>query len=313
MFRTLYPSLMLVLFVSVAIATPDHDSPIQPYPNAHIDGSSTKHVEDYRLAIEPIGGEAAISYRSYEGVLKHTRFEIPETESIKNVVTSYVQALKQAGFKMVFRCRKRECGGNLVRGLFEATARQSDYERVEDDVFGEDNTDFFYLAASKVQAGKEIVVVLILRQITISSWPIYLTQDVLELSEAAPVELAVNINFEGLITDGRVVLGGLHFQRDSATIKVESHDALSAVAEYLGKNPEQDFFVVGHTDADGSYEHNLALSQARSASVVSQLTQRYGVPISQLTPVGVGPVSPIANNQGAQTKALNRRVELVLK
>ena len=79
---------------------------------------------------------------------------------------------------------------------------------------------------------------------------------------------------------------------------------LKAISEALAATPDLKVYVVGHTDNEGTYEYNLALSERRAKSVVDALTSDYGVSIERLKPVGVGPYSD-------KGRGLNRRVELV--
>jgi outer membrane protein OmpA-like peptidoglycan-associated protein len=69
--------------------------------------------------------------------------------------------------------------------------------------------------------------------------------------------------------------------------------------------------VVGHTDNQGSEEHNLDLSRRRAKSVVAELVGNYGASSSRLTSAGVGFYAPVASNDSAEGRAKNRRVELV--
>jgi outer membrane protein OmpA-like peptidoglycan-associated protein len=68
--------------------------------------------------------------------------------------------------------------------------------------------------------------------------------------------------------------------------------------------------VVGHTDNVGTADANVALSNARAASVVKALAAG-GIDARRLTPHGDGPFSPVAANTTDEGRARNRRVELV--
>jgi OOP family OmpA-OmpF porin len=49
---------------------------------------------------------------------------------------------------------------------------------------------------------------------------------------------------------------------------------LEAIAEFLTANPETKFYVVGHTDSDGTFSYNTKLSSDRAAAVVTELQTR---------------------------------------
>lgn len=110
---------------------------------------------------------------------------------------------------------------------------------------------------------------------------------------------------------GRVVLDGLVFDFDEATLKDESQAALEAIATYLRDHPDQLFYVVGHTDAKGSYAYNRKLSSDRARTVVDTLVQTYDIAADRLEPHGVGPLVPVFSNGGEAGRERNRRVELV--
>lgn len=54
------------------------------------------------------------------------------------------------------------------------------------------------------------------------------------------------------------------------------------------KNPAETFLIEGHTDAVGSDESNLVLSDERAASVANVLTDVYGIPPENLATQGYG-------------------------
>jgi outer membrane protein OmpA-like peptidoglycan-associated protein len=137
--------------------------------------------------------------------------------------------------------------------------------------------------------------------------------DIVEVDRAETGLVSVDAEAIGrdLTEKGRVVLDGILFDFDSATLQPASAEALAAIAEYLGANPGQDFYVVGHTDATGSFDYNRDLSAARAQAVVDALARDYGIDAGRLAAHGVGPLVPVFSNVSDAGRDRNRRVELV--
>ena len=76
--------------------------------------------------------------------------------------------------------------------------------------------------------------------------------------------------------------------------------------------PQAKFEIVGHTDNVGNADANKKLSQERAQSFVGVATAA-GFPADILTARGAGPAEPIAPNDTPANKALNRRVDVMLK
>lgn len=110
---------------------------------------------------------------------------------------------------------------------------------------------------------------------------------------------------------GHVEVPGIYFDFGKSEVKPESKPALEQVAALLQANPSMRVWVVGHTDSVGSAESNVALSNARAASVIRVLTQQMGIASRRLAPHGAGPYAPVASNKTEEGRAKNRRVELV--
>jgi outer membrane protein OmpA-like peptidoglycan-associated protein len=85
-------------------------------------------------------------------------------------------------------------------------------------------------------------------------------------------------------------------------------DRFAAALVRVGRYPP--FAVEGHTDRSGSRETNIALSQARAASVVSYLAAK-GVDRSRLTARGYGFDQPLGGRSADDPS--NRRVEVVAR
>ncbi|MDZ7768556.1 MAG: OmpA family protein [Woeseiaceae bacterium] len=110
---------------------------------------------------------------------------------------------------------------------------------------------------------------------------------------------------------GRTVLDGLYFDHDKATLTPASAPALAEIAKLLGSLPDKRFYVVGHTDATGTFSYNMRLSADRAQSVRDALVREHAVDSTRLQPAGVGPLAPVFNNASDGGREKNRRVELV--
>jgi outer membrane protein OmpA-like peptidoglycan-associated protein len=106
-----------------------------------------------------------------------------------------------------------------------------------------------------------------------------------------------------------VTLLGVLFDFNKATLKPESDPVLERVLAFLRKAPGMKLEVQGHTDNVGGDDYNLKLSDARSKSVLTWLTE-HGIKIDRLSFKGYGKTRPIATNDTDEGRAKNRRVEI---
>jgi OOP family OmpA-OmpF porin len=116
---------------------------------------------------------------------------------------------------------------------------------------------------------------------------------------------------EQLDETGKVVTHGILFDVNSAKIKAESYKTLQEIGQLLQDDPTLRLSIEGHTDSDGTDEHNLTLSQDRANSVRDYLVSINKIDTSRLEAKGWGESKPIDTNDTAEGKANNRRVELV--
>ena len=117
---------------------------------------------------------------------------------------------------------------------------------------------------------------------------------------------------EELLEFGRVRLYGINFDFDSDIIRAESKPTLDKIVAMLKSEQAMQLIIEGHTDSDGSTDHNQILSQQRAESVKSYLVSA-GISSSRLFTKGYGESMPAPPNTTATGKAQNRRVELVVK
>jgi OOP family OmpA-OmpF porin len=109
-----------------------------------------------------------------------------------------------------------------------------------------------------------------------------------------------------------MVLPGLFFEFNRATLLPEAEALLEQVAVWLRQNPTVTVEVRGHTDSVGTDEQNLRLSQMRAEVVRNFLIAR-GVEPQRITAIGLGRTQPIDSNETPIGRARNRRVELIFR
>lgn len=106
-----------------------------------------------------------------------------------------------------------------------------------------------------------------------------------------------------------LILDGVTFETGKATLTPSSSDILDRVANSLQDYPDLTIEVGGHTDTTGPRAFNVKLSRARARAVMEYLVSR-GIAATRMTTKGYGPDAPIADNNTADGRARNRRVEL---
>ncbi|MFH1942274.1 MAG: OmpA family protein [bacterium] len=110
----------------------------------------------------------------------------------------------------------------------------------------------------------------------------------------------------------KVILRGVNFETNKATLTGYSQDILEVAYNALVANPDVQVEISGHTDSVGSDEYNQALSLRRAQAVRNWLVQR-GVRSDRLKTVGKGEQEPIADNNTAEGRTENRRIEFYVQ
>ncbi|MBR6001328.1 MAG: OmpA family protein [Bacteroidales bacterium] len=102
--------------------------------------------------------------------------------------------------------------------------------------------------------------------------------------------------------------GGL-FPSGSSVLNKSTAVGLDKVADWIKENPNAKIEIAGYTDSVGSDASNLKLSQARAKAVYTYLVSK-GCNAKSLSYKGYGKKDPVADNDTAEGRAANRRVEL---
>jgi outer membrane protein OmpA-like peptidoglycan-associated protein len=130
-----------------------------------------------------------------------------------------------------------------------------------------------------------------------------------ELRDALSRIVEIRESAEGLILN----LPGISFEFGSATLTTDARESLSKVAGILQVTEGYQISIEGHTDSIGSPEINQELSQQRAQNVREYLIERGLSPERIVSVEGLGPDRPVADNQTAEGRQQNRRVEIVLQ
>ena len=102
------------------------------------------------------------------------------------------------------------------------------------------------------------------------------------------------------------------FELNSADLQADTMAQLGDVVQTLKQQPTLQADVVGHADSRGSESYNLALSQRRAEAVGDYLIAS-GVSASRVNTSWRGESEPAFPNTTSEFRALNRRVETVLR
>ncbi|KIG17247.1 Outer membrane lipoprotein omp16 precursor [Enhygromyxa salina] len=131
------------------------------------------------------------------------------------------------------------------------------------------------------------------------------TDNGFEDEDGCPDELPTEMReFSGIIQ-------GIEFATDSSEITDATKPVLDRAIKVLTDYPDIRIEIVGHTDNQGTVEHNLELSKDRAESVKQYLVEG-GVDAERLETRGAGQKEPVASNDTPEGQAKNRRTEFKL-
>jgi outer membrane protein OmpA-like peptidoglycan-associated protein len=99
------------------------------------------------------------------------------------------------------------------------------------------------------------------------------------------------------------------FDVGKSELKSDSKASLNKISDILKKYPKTDITIAGYTDNTGSASVNEKLSQNRAEGVKFFLVEN-GVKSSRITARGFGSENPVADNNTAEGRSKNRRVEI---
>ena len=134
--------------------------------------------------------------------------------------------------------------------------------------------------------------------------PEWMTSSLFSVVEKKPTEskeVIVGYEWENIL-----------FDFDKSVVKPQYFEILAKVAAYMKKHPEARVVLAGHTDNIGTWDYNIKLSHRRAASVRDYLSTKEGIDPKRITLTGFSYDDPIATNETAEGRSLNRRVQGVI-
>lgn len=108
-----------------------------------------------------------------------------------------------------------------------------------------------------------------------------------------------------------LTLGDVLFDIDKAQLKPAGLRLVRQLSMVLTDYPQRQVLIEGFTDNTGSTEHNLGLSGQRANAVRTALLGE-GISAARVTTQSHGEARPVGDNNSADGRQLNRRVEIVL-
>lgn len=108
-----------------------------------------------------------------------------------------------------------------------------------------------------------------------------------------------------------VNMGDVLFDTGKSDLRPGAREALSKLTGIVLNYPSLRLAIEGHTDSTGSAEFNQALSEKRADAVRDYLVSQ-GLDAGTLSAQGLGLNDPVADNNTAEGRQKNRRVEIIV-
>jgi OmpA-OmpF porin, OOP family len=103
------------------------------------------------------------------------------------------------------------------------------------------------------------------------------------------------------------------FANNSNIVSNEYRQEIAKVANFMKQYPDTQVVIEGHTDSRGSAIYNQQLSQKRATAVMQYLVENFSISSTRVTSKGMGEENPVADNNTAEGRATNRRVQAEIK
>ncbi|MFK8009903.1 MAG: OmpA family protein [Saprospiraceae bacterium] len=254
-----------------------------------------------------------------------------ERATVLEIQRNYEQALKNGNFEILYSAfgRKKISGNYKIQSVYKTFGNvdiTSQYQHMKPKSYFRfslssqarniDSDDAYFVAKGK-HDGKIYTIALFIHY-NRTRWEglkdnIFVLAQIVEQKYMETGQVSAASIEEKIKNEGKEVFHNILFDFGSDNLTQDSYSIIATLSKYLKTNPSQKYYIVGHTDNVGSLATNQTLSEKRAKAVLKALTNKYGIPLSQLSAHGIGQLSPLAINTTEEGRTLNRRVEIVLK
>lgn len=274
--------------------------------SARMTAETSTGAGSYRLPTGPWRDGGLPSLR-IEGPITRQAWRLDgQSATTQQIMARLRDQITAAGYEIALDCAARLCGGFDFRFNTEVLPGPEMYV---------DLTDFRFLSARA--PGGDSISLLVSRSSAAGFIQIIRAGESVAPLEVTPSAPPLQTDESEALSaqlerEGHVVLRDLLFPSGVAELGSGPVASLDALAVYLQTHPTTRIAFVGHTDATGSLEANVALSRRRAQSAVTYLRTRHDIPAARINAEGVGYLSPLSTNLTEEGRLLNRRIEAVL-
>lgn len=245
------------------------------------------------------------------GALRHAAYQSTTAFRPDKVAAAVVPQLQAQGYVVDLLCNDSQCGGFDFRFALPVLPPPGMYVDLGNFVFvsarkGDDSAVWVLISRSAENSHYQVSLAT-----PPSAAPLAVTALAVPDAPARPA-ITPNDLAGKLETQGRAVLTDLVFKTGSSNLDGASFASLEQLAAYLLANPQRTIALVGHTDAVGSLDGNIALSKKRAGAVRSLFLRTYEIAPERVAAQGMGYLAPVANNTTDAGRDQNRRVEAII-
>ncbi|WP_137701196.1 OmpA family protein [Marimonas lutisalis] len=309
---------VLLALIAAAGAPAAHALDFTLPSNARLTAERITGPDSYNLPTGAADGSAPPT-RQVEGQVSRRAWRI-DAQGITTLqlLDPLRTQLADAGYEIIFECEAATCGGFDFRFGIEVFPAPDmhvdlyDYRFLSARLQADGGaSSFATIIVSRTASAGFVQIVQITAKGATAPKPT--TSGQATTAPAADWQTNANLPLaQALETRGHIVLSDLDFKTGSSDLGDGQYDSLARLAAYLLADSNRRIALVGHTDAVGTLENNIALSKRRAASVLERLATAYGVPRNQMTAEGMGYLAPLTTNLTPEGREMNRRVEAIL-
>ena len=245
-----------------------------------------------------------------QGEINRIQYLTDKSNNSALVYMNYLTALKKANWEILFSgSGDNELGNESYEWQFYMFGNEGfDLEDKIGSKYNFRGGDYAYIAAKTEDNDTTFYAsIYIIEQENATM----INQDIIKVKNPDVGLVTAKLMTEKIDKKGHIALDGLFFDTGKTSLIDKSIPALKNIAEYLNRNQDKKFLIIGHTDNVGDIQTNITLSENRAKAVMNELITKYGVNKEQLKAYGIANFSPMISNKTEDGRAKNRRVEIV--